>query len=349
MKKSKKLTVLMVVVVLVAVIFCFKSVKNSSKQTLTITDPDGITYLAVLDQNSNVYAGVTDTAGNLYGARIDADGYPVLDESLYVIGEYDGTLPKNNTTAVNIQQTQNSETYNYNADVSIIEDTDSSQATTGSTDSSTDNSSGSESTDATATATVGADTTASQEQTEYLADKYRKLFASGTYQMTFTSDDPDLPDAITMAFKNGNIYVETTVEGMAAQVIYNDSLKQGVIVLPSIRTYCTLPEDMMQEMASSAIDMESGGDYSEVKSYKVDINGRECLCESYTNNDGSTDNYYFYNNELVRLDFIEADGSSTVYNVTQLSSDVPDSFFEMPKGYLKLNIASLLENYGDEE
>ncbi len=344
MKKSKKLTVLMVVVVLVAVIFCFRSVKNSSKQTLTITDPDGITYLAVLDQNNNVYAGVTDTAGNLYGARIDADGYPVLDESLYVIGEYDGTLPKNNTTAVNIQQTQNGETYNYNADVSIIEDTDSSQATTGATG----NSNGSESTDATATATVGADTTASQEQKEYLADKYRQLFASGTYQMTFSSDDPDLPGDITMAFKNGNIYVETTVEGMAAKVIYNDSLKQGIMVLPSIRTYCTLPEDMMQEMSSSAIDMDSGG-FSEVKSYKVDINGRECLCESYKNNDGSTDNYYFYNNELVRLDFIEADGSSTVYNVTQLSSDVPDSYFEMPKGYLKLNVASLLENYGDEE
>lgn len=335
MKKSKKLTVLMVVVVLVAVIFCFRSVKNGGKQTLTITDPDGITYLAVLDQNNNVYAGVTDTAGNLYGARIDTDGYPVLDESLYVIGEYDGTLPKNNTTAVDIQQTQNSETYNYNADVSIIEDTDPSQATTGSAGSSN----GSESTDATATATVGADTTASQGQKAYLADKYRQLFASGTYQMTFTSDDPDLPGAITMAFKNGNIYVETTVEGMAAKVIYNDSLKQGIIALPSLRTYCTLPEDMMQEMSSSAIDMENANDYSEVKSYKVDINGRECLCESYINNDGSIDNYYFYNNELVRLDFIESDGSSTVYNVTQLSSDVPDSYFEMPKGYLKLNIA----------
>lgn len=348
MKKSKKLTVLMVIVVLAAVIFCVKSIKNSSKQTLTITDPDGITYLAVLDQNSNVYAGVTDIAGNLYGARIDTDGYPVLDESLYVIGEYDGTLPKNNTTAVNIQQTKNNETYNYNAAVSIIDETDPPQTTTGTnnTNGNTD-SGGSESTDS--TATVGnSESTTAQEQKEYLADKYRTLFSSGTYQMTFTSDDPDLPSEITMAFKNGNIYVETTVEGMAAQVIYNDSLKQGIMVLPSIRTYCTLPEDMMQEMSSSAINIEGGAEFSKVKSYKVDINGRECLCESYTYDSGNTDNYYFYNNELVRLDFIEADGSSTVYNITQLSSDVPDSYFEMPKGYLKLNLASVLENYDEE-
>lgn len=348
MKKSKKLTVLMVVVVLAAVIVCFKSVKNSSKQTLTVTDPDGITYLAVLDQNSNVYAGITDTEGNLYGARIDEDGYPVLDEYLYVVGEYDGTLPKNNTTAVNIQQTQNSETYNYNAEVSIIDDTTTTtQSTTlGGTSDVTANGNVPSSTDTTTAPSVSDTTT--PPQNGYFADKYRTLFASGTYQMTFTSDDPDLPSEITMAFKNGSIYVETTVEGMAAQVIYNESLNQGVIVLPSIRTYCTLPEDMMEEMSSSAIDMDGAETYSEIKVYKVDINGRECTCESYRQENGDTDNYYFYNDELVRLDFIYADGTSTVYNITQLSSDVPDSYFEMPKGYLKLNLSGILENYDGE-
>ena len=49
------------------------------------------------------------------------------------------------------------------------------------------------------------------------------------------------------------------------------------------------------------------------------------------------------------MDFIEADGSSTVYNIISISSDVPDSYFKAPKGYLKLNIANLLEKYGDEE
>lgn len=326
MKKKKKMIALMVVIVLAALAVCVRSVRNSSKQTLTITDPDGMTYLAILDQNNNVYAGITDPSGNLYGARIDSDGYPVLDESLYVVGEYTGTLPRNNTTAVDIQQTNSGTTYNYNAEVSIVEDTDSKSSTKA--DKSNNSS--------------------SSEKAELMSEKYLKLFASGTYFMKFTSTDPDIPGEIIMAFKGGSIYLETTVEGIPAEVIYNDATKQGAIVIKQFRTYCTLPDDMIAEMSGGAIDVEKAMEYDTVKTYKVDINGRECICESFTYADGDVKNYYFYNKELVRMDFIEPDGSSTIYNISEISSNVPDSYFEMPKGYIKLDMAKVLENYDEE-
>lgn len=322
MRKKRRMIALMVIVVLAAVIVCVKSVKNSSKQTLTVTDPDGITYLAVLDQDNNVYAGVTDSSGKLYGARIGSDGYPILDDSLYAIDGYTGTLPKNNTTAVEINQSSAAgSTYDYNANVSVIDP------------------------DGTAS---GEKTTSGGEQKTYLTDKYKKLFASGTYSMKFSSNDPNMPDEILMAFKNGSFYVETSVEGSPAQVIYNADKKSGIMVLKQFRVYCTLPESMVSELTDASVDVSIEDNYKQVKVYKVDINGRECTCESFIYSDGQVKNYYFYNEELVRMDFIEADGSSTVYNIISLSSDVPDSYFETPKGYLKLNLANLLEKYGDE-
>lgn len=323
MKKNKGLTVLMVAVVLAALIFCIKTVRKDDKQTLTVTDPDGITYLAVLDQNNNVYAGITDTAGNLYGARIGEDGYPVLDESLYVIGDYDGTLPKNNTTVVNIQQSNSGQTYDYNADVSVVDDTTDSTTSAKNSDSAQ---------------------TTEKEEKERMSEKYKTLFASGTYRMTFTTDDEDLPGEIELAMKNGSVYLQTTVEGFPAEVIYNDSTKSGAIVIKSFRVYCVLPDDMIDEFSSGALDINFSDSYKDFKSYKVSINGRECICESYTYPDGEVNNFYFYDNELVRLDAIGADGSSSIYNIISLSSDVSDSYFEMPKGYIKLDISKLLES-----
>lgn len=344
MKKNKKLTFLMIVIILASLIFCVKSIKGSEKQTLTVTDPDGITYLAVLDQNNNVYAGITDTAGNLYGARIAEDGYPVLDDSLYAVGAYDGTLPRNNTTAVNIQQSNAGETYNYNADVSVIEEDSTSSTTSANSDSGANNT-------ATGNAENSSDAqnTQTTAQTEYLSDKYKTLFSSGTYQMTFTSDDPDLPNEITMALRDGSVYLETTVEGMPAQVIYDNTQKKGAIVIKTLRIYCTLPDDMVEEFASGTLNLDFDEPYNDIKSYKVNINDRECICESYEYESGEINNFYFYNNELVRLDVISADGSSSVYNITAISSDVPDSYFEMPKGYIKLDISKLLEDEGTGE
>lgn len=311
MRQYRKLIIFIAVVIVALSVFCAKVMKKGNPQTLIVTDKDGITYLAIYDQNSNVYAGVTDGDGNLYAARIDGNGEVVLDEAMYAVGSYSGTLPTNNTTAIDIQQT-NPTDYNYvNVDVSKVD----------------------ESTDSTSEA-------ASENKT-YLADRYIKLFESGTYYMSFSTDDPDLPDNIQTAFKNGNIYMDTTIEGMACSVVYKKSENTGFIAIPDLKVYCILPNDLMAEMADASMNLNGDSAVRSIDEFSAVLGERTCQCEEYTYEDGSKRTYYFYNESLVRLDTIESDGTAAIYNINSVSSEVDDSLFERPKGLMRINLSWL--------
>lgn len=328
MKNNKKLTAFMVLFVAAAIIFCIKITNNDAEQTLTVTDCYGMTYLAVIDQNKNVYAGVTDREGNLYGARIDENGEVVLDAEVYPVGEYTGTLPFNDTTVVNIQQTNNN-SYDYGAEVSRVDKT-----TTTKTPDKNDKPDNSESTtEAIATQPIKPET--------LRVDKYRKLFESGTYVMVFTTDDPEIPEAITAAFKNGNVCVDTTVEGMACQVIYRNDLESGWVVIPSIRTYCELPQEMALEMSDVKIMSDNDFNYKSVETYNVMIGTKDCYCEDFTYDDGSRKCYYFDGDTLVRMDIVDVNGNADVYSFIKISSTVEDSYFEKPRGYMKIDLSFL--------
>lgn len=315
MRQYRNLIIFASVILVALSVFCAKVVKLGKPQTLTVTDKDGITYLAIYDQNSNVYAGITDADGNLYAARVDENGEVVLDEAMYAVGSYDGTLPANNTTAVNIQQT-NPTDYNYaNADVSKVD-----ESTNNQTDSPSE---------------------VPSEKKTYLADKYTKLFDSGTYYMSFSTDDPDLPGNIQTAFKNGNIYMDTTIEGMACSVVYKKSENSGFIAIPSMRMYCVLPDDLMAEMADASMDLNADSEAKSIDEFSAVLGERTCQCEEYTYENGSKRTYYFYNEDLVRLDIIEKDGTASIYNINSVSSDVDDSLFERPKGLMRINLSWL--------
>ena len=344
MKTDKKPKILLVLIVAAAVVFCVKFKKPAAK-TLTVTDADGITYLAVVDQENNVYAGVTDSEGQLYGVKIDDDGHVVLDEDMYLIGEYDGTLPTNNTTAVAIHETNLDPGFDYgDAEVSRVTKDSQTDASAGNNDNKKKNE------------TDNGETTSDSEkkkvdESQLLGSKYRTLFGSGTYLMVFSTDDPDMPYEITTAFKNGNMYFDTTVEDMACQILFLADKNQGYIIIPTLRMYCTLPEDMLTEMSSTMMEAEEeeGAEYTDIEVYDVVISDRKCQCETYTYDDGTGKSYYFYNDQLVRMDFVDADGTTTVYSISKITSDVPDSYFELPKGYMKINLSWLMSQMGEEE
>lgn len=340
MKKDRKPAMLLVLLVVIAVITCVKLRKNVDIKTLTVTDADGTTYLAVVDQNNNVYAGVTDEDGILYGAVIDENGRVVTDTSMYYAGEYTGTFPVNNTTVVSINQSNANENIDFaGAEVSRVEET-TKNTQNKEKPTHTDNDDNSKPT---------ADSEIKDDNRSLLGEKYQKLFESGTYVMTFTTDDPDMPYEITTAFKNGNLYFDTTVEGMACQVIYRADKKEGYMVIPSIRTYCMMPEDMVADMSATMVGAEEASEgYIDVDVYDVVIGDRTCVAEDYKYKDGSNKIYYFYNEQLVRMDFIDEDGTSTVYSISSISSDVPDSYFQLPKGYMKINLSWLMEQMGEE-
>ena len=323
MRNNKKLTVFMVLFVAAAVVFCMKITKGNSEKTLTVTDCYGITYLAVIDQNQQVYAGITDKEGNLYGARIDENGEVVLDAEVYPVGEYTGTLPYNDTTVVNIQQT-NDDSYDYGAEVSRVDKTTTATDKNNKPDDDKNTS-----------------TTKPSTPETLRTEKYRKLFGSGTYVMVFTTDDPEIPDAVTAAFKNGNVCVDTKVEDMDCQVIYREDLQAGWIVIPSIRTYCELPQDMALEMSDVKIMSDDDFNYESVETYNVMIGSKDCYCEDFTYSDGSRKCYYYDGDTLVRMDIVDKDGNADIYSFSKISSTVDDSYFEKPRGYMKIDLSFL--------
>lgn len=338
MKKSflRVAAVFMTILTVAGLLYGCGGVKGPNEGIDTITDKDGITYLAIVDENDgHTLAGVTDKDGNLYAAETDASGNVIKDGTLYPVNNYKGELPTNDTTAVSINESQNND-YNY-GDKDVVTDTNktTSVASTSTT-----------SVPATSVSNSSTVSTTQKPQEVYLAEKYKTLFQSQQYFVEFSTEDDELTtDPVTVAVKNGNIYMKTKFEGMDCTMLYQKKKDSVYVVLSDYHVYCKMPSDTINDL-----DMSDFGDTSDVKSVEVSdvtLGDRECRCEEYTLEDGSISSYYFYNGELVRLDQISSEGETSIVNITKISSAVDDSLFELPKGYIPVNLSKL--NFGDDK
>ncbi len=335
---------------------------NSDKDENTVTDPQGVTYLAIEGSDGKTYAGVTDAAGKLYAAPIDDKGNVRTDGDLYEVTDYDGTLPANDTTVVPVDDTGDG--YNY-ADAPVVTDenlsTSKVEVTTKAPSDKTTNSDKTTKSDSTTLSdkTTHSDKTTKSDSTtktnhttnprddesELLAEKYKKLFASGTYYIEFSSDDMEEP--VTAAVKNKNIYMKTKLEGMNCTMIYQESKDNLYVVLDDYRVYCKMPTTMLDEL-----DMSQFGNSSAVVDatvYDAKIGDRTCRCEAYKLDNGGISVYYFYKDSLVRMDQINEDGTVGVMNISKVSSTVDDSLFELPRGFIPFNLSKLdLDMFNDE-
>ena len=184
--------------------------------------------------------------------------------------------------------------------------------------------------------------------------QYHQAISNGTFLMETTMEDPDLGSTpVVMALKNGNTYVETSMsaEGITleAKVIYIKSTNTTYLIIDNWKKYTKLPEDLIGDadsfdMAGTLQESYSEEDLSNVKVSEVELGGKKVILESY-NSDGTTVNYYFDGDKLIRRDDVYSDGtvSSTVF--TKFTTNVPDSYFEIPAGYGYLNL-SWLESLG---
>lgn len=332
--------------VTISLIFCFfTGCSNKNKDdSLTVTDPEGTTYLAIENQNGEIMAGVTDADGNLYAAEIDKDGNVLADGNLYPVEDYTGTLPHNETTVVNIQQAPQS-THNF-AGGEVVKDP------SGTTEKiKLDNDKNSNKTTAASgnkTTKPSSDKDEPADNTDRLmAEKYQKLFASGNYYIEFTTEEEGMTEPITAAVKNGNIFMKTSLEGMNCNMIYQKEKDAVYVVMTDYRVYCKMPSDMMNELEMTAFAQIE--EVEEVTVYNATIDGKECVCELYETKTGDVSIYYFYNKDLVRLDQMGADGSVGIMNITKVSSSVDDSLFELPKAYVPINLSSLDMGSDDKE
>lgn len=188
----------------------------------------------------------------------------------------------------------------------------------------------------------------------YRIKQYHEAISNGTFLMETTMEDEELGSTpVIMAVKNGNTYVETSMsaEGinLEAKVIFIKSTQTTYLIIDNWKKYTKLPADLMGDtegldMAASLKDSYSSEDLKDIKVSEVEMGGKKLILESY-NSGGTTVNYYFDGDKLIRRDDVYSDGTVSTTSFSRFTTNVPDSYFEIPKGYGYLNL-SWLESLG---
>ena len=188
-------------------------------------------------------------------------------------------------------------------------------------------------------------------RSEYFLDRCIKIFANGTYKMTAVTDPgTDDESSFTMAVKNGNMSMTTTMEDIEATMLYIASEDKTYMMFPSIKMYTEVTEDMM----GGDMDMsELTGNFKisapdNITVTEKTFNGKQVKCESFVL-DGIQSNYYFdASGNLVGRDDFNTDGTVSTMIISGFTDNVPDSTFEIPKGYLFVNLGWIMALMGDK-
>lgn len=293
-------------------------------ENLIVTDAAGSTYRVHIDEDKNTtYALVTDENGKVWGADFDGDTVGNTRQPLDDIYSAED-LPDVQFTGEHMNHTANADDYM--------------GGTPHTTPSQPDN--------------QGNSGNLPEENPLgiYRIQKYQELFAGGRYLITVTMIDSAgvAESPAVMAVKNGNFYVSTEAEGMTAQMIYMASNNTVYLLIDFLKKYCEVPEDMLEGMDFSDVSEQLQiKDVGEITVSEVELNGKKLICESYVASDGDVFNYYFdYNDMLVRRDIVSPDGKVETMVYSQITTEVPDSYFEIPKGYSYLNISWILQMAG---
>ena len=354
MKKILQRIALCVVVLLVAAIaagvryFTYDPDKANAEDSGYVTDQEGMTYTMVADKEGSTYVVVTDKAGNRYAAEYD--GVTVGSTVGNINGEVALVDVPTNFVGTHVEVSNDINKFQGEISTTLAGAEDS--TTKANVDQTTTKNSAGE------TATTKPD---KQEPTKkptqntkleaYRIEKYQKIFESGTYLMKITTNDDSMgSEPVTMAMKNGNMYVDMSVPidsttTMDCGMLYLNSKDTIYLIFDDWKKYCKMPESLMGEDMDMGEMMNSVGasDIGKITVSEVEINGEKLILESYVSTmDGTTVNYYFQNDVLVRRDNVYANGQVSSTFFAALTTDVPDSYFEIPKGYGYLNL-SLLE------
>lgn len=339
--------VLAVVVVLGAAVYRFMfydpDKSNKIETQPTVTDAAGTTYYAVTDPNTgSTMVVVTNENGDKYKAEFD--GQTVGGTTVPVSeGEVQGDLPTNYTgphidVSVSTTKKPSGQTGN----------NQSSTTTTTTTVAPSSDSGSQQQTPVTTTTT----TKAPAQQTGNKIDVYQQVFKSGNFLMKV--NDPDLGD-VTMAMKGNKMYVEASMEGMSLKLIFNGDVKDKenpdgtwYLMLDSLKSYSKMPSDMLGDMdvASITKGFAQEEDNLVYTTDIVDVDGSLLVCESTTDGNGNTLNYYFDGDVLVRSETISPSGSATATDFSMITTSVDDSLFAIPADYKYLNLEWLMNLAG---
>ena len=188
---------------------------------------------------------------------------------------------------------------------------------------------------------------------EYRIARYKDMFASKKFLMEFTADDESISGPVTIATKDGNVYIAASMDmegsSMSVGIIYQADTNKTYMLMPQMKIYSEMTEEMMGD--SSIADMFDIDGLTEnfsaemndatIKTSTKKVDGKSLYCESITGKDGLTTNYYFDGDDLVLIENIDGHDSSSTMKITKLTDNVPDSLFEIPKGYVYMDLNAL--------
>lgn len=317
--------IFVVIIVAIAGVASFLLIEREEPDVrVTVKAPDGKSYV-VKEEDGTKYAVVKDASGKIWGAEIKDDG-SIGETKADLSGKVSDNDVISNYDGPDINITNNVE---YTGQVSEVT---TAQATDPNNPTQEDN------------------TTVPEDQTPRLK-RYIDIFASNNYLMEFTTTDETLGNTpITAAAKNGNIIIDTVMPydentNLVCKMLYLADKDKTYLIIDNFRKYCSIPTDLMGEdfnMSDMNIGSNFGSsiDLSKIKQSTVTIDGKEFHCES-SKSKNSEVKYYFDGDTLVRFDTIDKDGNVVTTNFKRITSDVPDSTFEIPSNYGYINLSWL--------
>ncbi len=346
--------------------FLFHSKKPEINTQAYVTDPQGSSYLAVVNEEGTTFAAVTDEQGNVYAAEIKENGeigekvgqineqVDITDLPTNYTGEHISESANINNFTGEVQTVPDPTTQPNNTDVTGVTQpsTQNNQPTTQGGQNNQPTSQGGQQTTSNAAQPTSngsgyyeqtaAPTTAAPKT--YRITKYQEMFKNGTYLMEFKTSDPELGDSpITAASKNGNFVIDTKIQNYKCKMLYLAKDKTTYLIIDDFKKYTKLPEDMMGDdfdMSSMMSSFAKEIDTSKVETSTATINGQTLNCETIKDDQGEM-RYYFDGDTLVRMDSVNNDGTVDSTYISKLTSDVPDSMFQIPSNYGYLNLSWL--------
>lgn len=341
--------VLAVVIVLGAAIYRFMfydpDKPNEIETQPTVTDAAGTTYYAVTDPNTgSTMVVVTNESGEKYKAEFDGQ---TVGSTVAAVedDEIKGNLPTNYTGPhIDVSAPANGTT-------GTQSDNNQTTANTGATSGGAAQQTTQKKPDNTTTTTTPTTQATTQQQGNKI-DIYQQVFKSGNFLMKV--NEPELGD-VTMAMKGNKMYLEASMEGMALKLIFNGDIKDKnnpdgtwYLMLDSLKKYSKMPSDMLGDMdvASITKGFAQQEDNLVYTSDVVDVDGTLLVCESATDGNGNTLNYYFDGDVLVRSETISPSGSATATDFSMITTNVDDSLFAIPSDYEYLNLEWLMNLAG---
>jgi hypothetical protein len=172
--------------------------------------------------------------------------------------------------------------------------------------------------------------------TAYRVAKYKSVLNSNTVYFKISSEYSDgaiVP--IEFAMKNGDMYMETTAEGLTMRIYYDksDDKMMAYADLLVAWVYYDVPKNEMKDMdMTEMLEVMQIGEIGDITATKTTFNKKSVICESfYDSKTGYTMKYYFDGETLVGIERTHPKKVDEIIYVEEVSNTVKDSIFDPPK------------------